>query len=410
MAPKRRKKQGRGKKGEGSVYSYQRDGRTVWQAALEIDGRVVKRNAPDREAAEAKLAELKQLRDAQIDIGGSEQTVTLWMSAWLEVMRPGLRESTYLTYRHQIETYILPAIGDMRLCDLKANHIQSMLDGLIADIQTASKGRRKGTRTAQMVAQRLDAALDLAVERDLLQKSPMRGVVLREDKPAKVVPPTVEQVAALLRLVSEPLTVARPTDPVRAMLDLNDAVLFHAYALLGLRRGEGLGLRWADVDLSAGTLRVTQQIKYVPGAGRTVDDPKSDAGVRTLPVPRVLADLLRRLQAAQAVVRLRRGNTWFDQGLVVTNRDGGPLWPRNVSDRWYELRAQAGMPGAKLHHLRHSVATLLDEAGASEAIKRDVLGHESTNVTQRYTAARIDAMRAKLEQVAERVTRQQRTG
>lgn len=410
MAPKRRKKQGRGKKGEGSVYSYQRDGRTVWQAALEIDGRVVKRNAPTREAAEAKLAELKQLRDAQIDIGGSEQTVTLWMSAWLEVMRPGLRESTYLTYRSQIETYILPAIGDTRLCDLRANHIQSMLDGLIADIVQASKGRRKGTRTAQMVAQRLDAALDLAVERDLLQKSPMRGVVLREDKPAKVVPPTVEQVRELLRLVSEPLAVARSTDPVRAMLDLNDAVLFHAYALLGLRRGEGLGLRWADVDLEAGTLRVTQQIKYVPGAGRTVDDPKSDAGVRTLPVPRVLGELLRRLRAAQAAVRLRRGDTWQEQGLVVTNRDGGPLWPRNVGDRWYELRAQSGMPEAKMHHLRHSVATLLDEAGASEAIKRDVLGHESANVTQRYTAARIDAMRAKLEQVAERVTRQQRTG
>lgn len=403
MAPKRRKKQGRRPKGEGSVYSYQRDGRTVWQAALEIDGTLYRRNAPDREAAEAKLSELKALRDAQIDIGGSEQTVTAWLSAWLEVMRPGLRESTYLTYRHQIETYILPALGDIRLCDLRAHHIQAMLDGLIADIQRASKGRYKGTRTAAVVAQRLDAALDLAVERDLLQKSPMRGVKVRNDKPARVTPPTPEQVAALLDLVCEPLAVARPNDPVRAMLDLNEAVLFHVYALLGLRRGEGLGLRWADVDWLAGTLRVTQQIKYVPGNGRTTGDPKNEAGVRTLPAPRVLLDLLRRLQAAQAVVRLRRGDTWQDQGLVVSNRDGGPLWPRNVSDRWYELREQAGMPEAKLHHLRHSVATLLDEAGASEAIKRDVLGHESANVTQRYTAARIEAMRTKLEAVAERV-------
>lgn len=401
MAPKRRRKQGRRTKGEGSVYEYKRGGRTVWQAALTIDGKLHRRNGADRQAAELALEELKKLRDAKIDIGGGEQTVRVWLATWLDVMRPDLRESTYLNYKAQIETYVTPEIGDVRLCDLDANAIQQLLDGIIAGIKRASKGTRSGTRTQFVVAQRLDAALDLAVERRLIPFSPMDGVKVRRDKAAKVVPPTPEQVAAMLALVRAPLT--QPNGPLRAMLDLNDAVLFHAYGLLGLRRGEGLGLRWADLDWEARTIRVTQQIKYTVTRGRTVADPKSEAGARLLPVPAVLYDLLHRLHAAQAVVRLRRGDTWVDHGLIVCNRDGGPLWPRDVLGRWHLLRGPAGMPSATIHHLRHSVATLLDEAGASEAIKRDVLGHESANVTQRYTAARIDAMREKLERVAERV-------
>lgn len=405
MASKKQRR--RRDKGQGSVYPIKnRTGQIIaYYAALPIDGKVERRRAPTEQAAAALLEELRELRKQGIDVGSGAQPVSTWTQTWydLQVEAGVKRQRTLSDTRRLLENYILPAIGKKPLDEVKPDDIQQLIFRTRDEIRAyyteradkrAAEGlagaRHDGIRTARALASLLKQAFAFAVTRKLIPESPYRGIVLPKVAKKRLSLPTEAQIGALLH--------AAKGTPLEA--------LWHVYALLGLRRGEGIGLRWADYDLSSRTIRVAQQVQALPKeddepSRLIIGDPKSHAGERTLPAPAALCELLDSLKLAQMKLRVRRAQTWQDNDLIFCNRDGGPLWPRYVEKHWYELRAQAGI-GADitLHRLRHLVATLLDEAGATEAIKREILGHEAGTITQRYTHARLDRMRDVLERVS----------
>lgn len=385
MAPRKRRRR---EKRSGSVYQLPSG---KWQAAIEIDGRIIRRNRDSKQAAEAALKELIDLRERQIDIGSAAQTLSSWLGQWLSQAARDLRPRTIANYQAQVETYIAPALGDMPLDTIRPHHIQAFLNSLVDDIKAHT--RYPGTRTALLCALRLKQAFSLAVGRKILRDSPMAGVILPKDRPAKIVPLTEQQIAAFLAAAETHL----------------HAPLWHCYALLGLRKGEGLGLRWQDVNFETGTITIAQQVQTIPGRGDQkgrldIGKPKSEAGERVLPAPERLLSLLRQHRAAQLELRLRHADRWQDNDLVFCGVEGKPVWPSRVAEGWYRLRDKAGLPTtSKLHHLRHSLATLLDESGATETIKAAILGHAKTTVTQRYTHARLQAMREVLERVVAKI-------
>lgn len=370
-------------KGEGGVY--EEPGGT-WRAIVYIDGRAIKRRAPTREAAEALRQQLLAQRSAGIDVGSGGQTIETWLATWQEVKARKLRARSQANNRRLIDGYLVPLLGSTPINKLKADKLQSTLHRVQDDIVRESAGRHAGARTVQALAQILRASLGLAVKRRLISHNPMDGV----------------EVPSYVAAEKEPLSDAQ----LRAFLDLADAhplrPLWHLYALLGLRRGEGLGLRWQDLDLDEGIVHIQQQVQEIDNKP-AIGEPKYTSA-RTLPLPAVCVEPLRQLRAAQLRLRLKRAKTWQDHDLVFANRDGGPLWPSNVLEEFYTLRNAAGAPEtATIHTLRHTLATLLDECGASEALKAGILGHGKKSITQRYTHARIAAMRKVIEQVAERV-------
>lgn len=380
MAPKRREP------GEGSVY---KDRHGQWWAAARIAGRLVRRRAPDRATAETLRRGLIAQRDQGIDVGAGGQRVEAWLNVFYALKARDLKPRTLGEYRRYIEGYILPAIGQEPLNKVRPDMLQALLDKTQDEIRAAHGGRFSGGRTAQALATFMREAFGLAVERRLIPFNPMDGVRAPRHRSASPEPPTEDQIAALLAAA-----VGHPLEP-----------LWHLYALLGLRRGEGLGLRWSDYDARAATLRIAQQVQAVDGA-RAIGTPKSEAGARVLPVPAAVCALLDQRRAAQLAQRVRRANTWQDHDLIFTSRDGGMLWPRNVEDDFYAIRGRAGLPATiTMHALRHAVATLLDEAGASEALKAAILGHEKKTTTQRYTRGRLDAMRRVIEAVAADILR-----
>jgi integrase len=387
MAPKKRNT--RRSNGEGSVYQNP-DG--SYTAALRINGRLVRRRAADTATAEALRRELVRQRDQGVAVGEGGQSLQTWLNAWFAQKARALKPKTLAEYRRIIEAYILPALGDTPLNRLRPDMLQALINSVEDDIK--AEGRYSGTRSARAVGALLKEALTMATERRLIPYSPMAGVVLPKPKTVKVTPPTEAQIAALLD--------AAQGDPLEP--------LWHLYALLGLRRGEGLGLRWSDYDATARTLRVAQQVQEIGGA-LIIGTPKSEAGERVLPLPAVVCPLLDARRARQLAGRIKRADTWTDHDLIFCSRDGAPLWPRNVEDSYYALKAKAALPDATtLHHLRHAVSTLLDEHGASEALKADILGHTKQTITQHYTHGRLDAMRRALEGVAAAVAEQRRAG
>jgi integrase len=127
---------------------------------------------------------------------------------------------------------------------------------------------------------------------------------------------------------------------------------------LGLRRGALLGLRWADVDLNAGTLSVRCRVQKHEGEYRFVP-PNSKEGRRTLPIPAPLIATLREHRQRQLEERVRLGPTWQDWDLRFRTAVGTPQDGMNVTHRFQERLRKAGLPPMRFHDLRQSAATLL---------------------------------------------------
>jgi integrase len=171
-----------------------------------------------------------------------------------------------------------------------------------------------------------------------------------------------------------------------------------------LRQGEALGLKWADVDLERGLLRVRRgrlRPKYAHGCGgkcgrlagycaqkvlirAAAGDTKSRAGKRTVGLPDPLIDLFRAHKLAQDAERLAARQLWQDEGWVFAKPDGRPINPNTDYHEWKALLAGAGLRAARLHDARHTAATVLLILGVPTATAMALMGWSSAAMATRY--------------------------
>jgi integrase len=179
------------------------------------------------------------------------------------------------------------------------------------------------------------------------------------------------------------LAVARAVGPQPAA--------FYALALdSGARKGELCGLRWCDVDLVAGKMRIVQQL-VKPGPTPQFGPPKNGLP-RTVSLAAETIALLQAHKRHQARIKMANRTTYADHGLVfakewseVRRRGdclGQPLQANNLGQREYaRLIAAAGVRPIKFHGLRHTCATLLLQAGEPVHVVAERLGHKRTDIT-----------------------------
>jgi integrase len=151
-----------------------------------------------------------------------------------------------------------------------------------------------------------------------------------------------------------------------------------------MRRGEVLGLRWADLDLDNGWLSVRQTLIVVDNQPH-VSQPKTARGRRRLALDSSTILALRAHRKTQAAERLAAGPSWSDTGLVFTHLDGRPLHPEYVRRLFDRQLHRVGLPRIRLHDLRHTHATLALQAGVHPKVVSDRLGH--TTVVDVYSHA-----------------------
>jgi integrase len=145
----------------------------------------------------------------------------------------------------------------------------------------------------------------------------------------------------------------------------------------GMRRGEILGLRWADADLEHGSLEVRQAL--LPG--RRFATPKSSSGRRPVALPGQVVEALKAQLARCQETRRVLGPAYEDHDLVVCLGDGRPWEPTTLSSAFHELTRKAGLEGLRFHDLRHLHATVLLRAGIHPKVVADRLGHSTVGVT-----------------------------
>lgn len=168
-------------------------------------------------------------------------------------------------------------------------------------------------------------------------------------------------------------------------------------ALSGLRRGEIAGLRWSDVDFTAGTLTVARSRVELGGGPTTVieNEPKTAASRRTLPLDEGLLGVMRRASAHYAQERLALGQAHADSGYVACNEAGQPYTPGALTHLWRKTTEAAGVRPIRLHDARHSCGTALHLRGVPLAVIAKWLGHADPSITARiYAHSQDDELKA----------------
>jgi integrase len=146
----------------------------------------------------------------------------------------------------------------------------------------------------------------------------------------------------------------------------------------GVRRGELLGLRWADVDLDAKTITVNQTLQEAYGQ-IALKEPKTTRSRRRITLPDLVVEALRvrRAEHAEAVLASGPGGT---SDLVLPAPAGGPWWPSNFNRMWMRFKKRQGLE-IRFHDLRHTHATQLLRAGIHPKVVSERLGHASIGIT-----------------------------
>lgn len=316
-----------------------------------------------REAEEALVAALGKRRDG-ITVDAGRMTVGEYLAEWLTGITPSLRATTALRYRKLMRDHVIRHIGNVRLADLTAPRIRMLHAELLENGRVDTMGGLSPT-TVATVHRVLSHALKDAVTAGLLERNPAAMV-----KPPRRARPqwrvwSAEQVQRFLQAGAEDR-------------------LYGLWALLvttGLRRGEALALRWEDVDLETGRLRV-QRSFTTAGYEVHLTEPKTAAGRRSVSLDpqttRVLAEHRRR----QAEERLRVGPAWRDTGLVFTDELGQAIHPMRAYVLFRELMWRNPLlPKIRLHDLRNTAATLALAAGVHPKVVQERLGHANIAIT-----------------------------
>ncbi len=151
--------------------------------------------------------------------------------------------------------------------------------------------------------------------------------------------------------------------------------------VLGLRRGEVLGLAWDDLDLDDGELTVGLQIQRV-GGELLHRQTKTEGSEATLPLPGICVTALRWQRGRQDEARQSADGAWQDEaGLVFTTRYGTPIEPRNMLRSFHRLSAAAGVPDITVHDARRTCATLLVDLDVHPRVIMQILRHAQISVT-----------------------------
>jgi integrase len=311
-----------------------------------------------------KLAEAMGDAAKGIYFDDENQTVAQYMDRWLEDSACGdLGHRAYHNYKLQIRRHISPAFGRLKLSKLTAAHIQSLYAAKLRDGLKPSSVR--------YIHAVLHRALEQAVRFNLIPFNPA----------ARVDPPKIRQ---------EEITPL-DAEQARRFLHAGCGDRFEALHVLslttGLRMGEALGLRWSDVDLDAGTLRVNRQVQRMRGGGGLVFGEPKNASRRTVDLPQRAVEALRSHRKRQMEEQLKAGSEWQDYGLVFASGKGTPLDAQNIVNRHFKpLLKRAGLPSIRWHDLRHTYATLLLARGTHPTYVQKSLGHASVQLTlDRYS-------------------------
>ncbi|MGO4615463.1 tyrosine-type recombinase/integrase [Nocardia sp. 2YAB30] len=299
-------------------------------------------------------------------VGRTDITLSQVCDEWLKSRRD-IRENTLRNYRDSLK-YAKRDLGGMKLQALRQPHVDEWVSTMLEAGSMKSKPLAPATVRLALVV--LQQVTEYATRQGLIARDPAEYVEAPRQRPTKVTASDVwtrEQVQTFATMASE--------DRLHAVF------LMSCY---GLRRSEVCGLRWADIDLSRGTLSAEQSHVEVEGKDHAVDEPKTERSRRTLPLPDDVATALQELKTRQKRECLALGRSWKETTHVCSDKTGKAVLPRTYTGWFHRIRIAAKPHRITLRNLRHTSVSVMLHAGIPASTVAAWHGHDVRMTTSVY--------------------------
>lgn len=380
------RKRGRGN-GEGSIFPY-RNGYAAYVWVTTPDGNRKRKWTYGKTRDEVAAKWEGERSKARLGpMPTTTPTVTGYLARWLaEVIRPHDRPSTYALYEMLIRLYITPGLGTKRLDRLTVRDVQAWVNKIAITCQCCAQGKDAARptklqiccaigaccqslpsqRTVQAARNVLRAALNRAIADDLMTRNPAALARVRSPRTPRREPWSVDEARQFLEHARQ------GHDP-----------LYAAYVLilvLGLRRGEVLGLSWTDVRTTTAQVHLTKQLQRV-GGQLLHSQTKTEGSAAILPLPDICLTALKLRREEQDGTREKADAAWHDLGLVFTTRWGTPIEPRNFNRSFHARCTAAGVRRIRVHDTRHTCGSLLAALDVHPRVAMQILRHSKIAIT-----------------------------
>ncbi len=304
--------------------------------------------------------------------------VDIWDKNYAET---NLEVKTYVRYKDLLRINILPAIGDMKLTDIKPVTLLDLYKSLSKD--GARKDGKPGgysAKTIQHIHRLISSVYNKAIEWQIIGINPALHI-----KPPKVVKKEVEFYSVEeVRILIEALEKEHIRPKTMTMLAV----------YTGMRRSEILALKWEDIDFEKKVIYVNKAAIYASGYGRVNKDTKTVRTNRIIAMSETMCELLKKYKEWQDEIRNFLLNKWEGSDFVFTNDFGGTLHPDSISVWFRRFIKRNNLKYITFHGLRHTAATLLLNSGTDVETVSRILGHSSSNVTSQIYLHSANAVRA----------------
>lgn len=294
-----------------------------------------------------------------------------YLNDWLEEQKERLSPTTYDGYEVNVRLHINPYIGGIRLQELRPPHIRKLYSQLQKDRVIKVDGEKKELKalsgtSIQYVHRVLSKALEDAFKDELIHKNPARLVT----------PPAKNNFEASF------LNATQIRDLLDKLQDDEMYIPVFLAALLGLRRGEVLGLQWKDIDFDNKVIHIRNNYTMANGKPILREKTKTDSSRRDIVVTERIIQTLKKHRLQQKIMRARLGEKYFVSDFVCTWKDGQPFNPSHISRAFGQRLDKLGFPKIRFHDLRHSNASLMIAQGTPMKGASDRLGHSTIQITQ----------------------------
>lgn len=299
-----------------------------------------------KKMAEQRLRQIMDDYENQSYVKSNNITVSEWVDKWYNLyIANNLSVTTLQGYKYNINHYIKTStLGKLPIQDVSSADVQNWINEL--SNKSPVTGKPIHAKTVKNIYHNLYAAFDKAVDNELIKKNVCKSVIL--PKPVKYQAEVYDEAE-----IEKLLKVINGTDMMLPItLDL----------VLGLRRGELLGLKWHNIDFDKKLVTIEDNLvevsKEVCKERIKTKKPKSASGERKIPITDSIIALLKKGRARYNENKLRYGKLFYDGDYVVCQPNGKPYNPNTFSRKFHRILVNNGLKPIRLHDIRHPYVKL----------------------------------------------------
>ena len=306
---------------------------------------------------------LTELEDG-VYIDAKKTSVSDYLDKWIASIKGSVSSTTYERYKQLCEKHLKPTIGNIALNKLQAIRISELYSVALESGRIDGNGGLS-KQTVLHMHRVLKRALSQAVKWGLLSRNPCDAVdnIPKPNKKERLTFTTEETLSLLEQLNGNPLYL-----PVLIAVTT------------GMRRGEILGLRWKDIDLDKKRFYIRQIVIETREYGLEVKQPKTDSSSRTIALPQIAIDAIKKYRVEQAELCLQLGKGLTPESMLFDEFSGLNV-PNRITINFRSFIKAHGFKHVTFHDLRHTHATHLLEQNIHPKIVSERLGHSTIALT-----------------------------